>query len=227
MTLNNKSKSIIDRLYMMLYGANGSKIAFALLLASLFMFGIRYGFGLYDDVQRIFGIIALFTLYYAFSPRSSINFGDISFWLLLFSFFLMAVFKYMNYPIMSPEYDETSYAWVLPVIYILAKLIVSDCNKGIENRVFMVLVMVATGLFIQGLFTYYGMGHGCGISETWSHPFWNSLQDGTRNTWDVTFAMTWGALFYAFIKRKERKWFFISVILGNIISLIISIPVLP
>lgn len=221
----NSIKKLQEKLYSRLYGEKGSQVFFITLLASLFVFGIRYGFGLYDDVQGVFWIIALFTLYYAFSPRSNVNFVDINFWLLFIAFFLMSIFKYMNYPIMSPEYDETSYAWVLPVVYILAKLVISDSYDDVEKRTFSVLTAVAFGLFIQGILTYIGLTHGKTLDEYsgWGHSFWSELQDGTRNTWDAAFAMIWGALFYGFIKRKEKKWFLVIVVLGDIISFIISL----
>ncbi len=68
-------------------------------------------------------------------------------------YYLLAIYQQTDNPIANPMFNLIPYAWSVPTIYVLGKLIAG--KKGeIERRAFLILNSLATGMYVQGLLIF-------------------------------------------------------------------------
>ncbi|SDH62197.1 hypothetical protein SAMN05421493_102142 [Pseudobutyrivibrio sp. 49] len=201
-----RKKTIMDYLY----SPTAQRFIFALFLGMEFFYALRFG---YDDIflgHKPFFIMVLFALYYFFDPERKDNPLNISFFLLLMAYFVMGMYKFINKPIIGKDWDFTTNAWGLPMIYILGRMSVGNRKSELEKRGFLVLTTFAIGMYIQGVLNYsriltvFG-----GDGMVGGTAFFDHTKLWGRNAYDVGFTVLFGGLFYAFLVRKQNKKFFI------------------
>ena len=193
-----------------LYAPKTQMIIWALFLGSAFFFGLRFG---YDDIfaaHKTFYVLVLFSLYYYFHPERKISLIDFPSFVLFLVFFIMGMYKFINEPIMGKDWDYTTNAWAIPVIYLLGRLSVGTRKYELDKKTFAVLTSFGTGLFIQGILNYskiFPEFGGDGIAG--GRAFFDPTKLWGRNAYDIGFTVLFGGLFYGFLTRKKNKKFFI------------------
>jgi len=216
--INVQKKSMRDYLY----SDKAKTFVFVLFLALEFIFAVRVGYGIFD-AAKVYGAILLFVLYWALDKSTNITILDFPFIILCIIFFMLGIHQFLFDPLISNEWDPTPYAWVVPTIYVLGKLCVGNSKRMLNERGFKVLAVLAVGMYIQAMLNYYEMfvtyDRGKWVE---SGSFWNTLADGTKNTWAFGFMLIIGTVFYTFKERKRKKAYFILTFLLTLICLFIT-----
>jgi hypothetical protein len=207
----------------LLYSKTAQSIVFVLVLACAFTYTLLYGYAI-NQLRFFDGIILLLTAYFLFYSDINIDIVDVSFLSLVLGYYFIAIYKYINAPLMSPTWDSTYYAWTMPALYLLGKLVVGYKKENFENRAFLLTTVLGAGMYIQGLLNYGVLASPlANEAHSVSPGFWNRDIPNTRNVWDIGFVMVLGSIFYAVKVRKTKKKFSIILIVAAILALIINL----
>ena len=212
-----------------LYSKNANNFVFALFLACEFYFGLMYGYASMDVNKAFFPMVA-FILYMALDKKTKKNPFDFHFFILVVIYFFIGIYNYMDNPYLGKQWNNIPYAWIIPTGYFLGKIMIGNSKKEIEKRGFLILVVLASAMYLQGILNYFALflwGHGNNTYDfdpnSESRTFWNPMFDGTRNTWVNGFLLIIGGFFYSFLKRREKHknyiYFWACIIIANIINI--------
>lgn len=212
-----------------LYDDRVQKIVFFLLSFCIYLYSVRYGYGIIES-PHFFGIIAVFLGYFLLNPQLRYQPIDFKFLLLYIVFFFIGIYKHIFLEGQTETFDFLPYAWVVPSTYMLGKVCVGNKKNCLNNRNYTILLLMALGMYIQGVLNYlgyfiYGLykqnNEQILIFVKW-RSFWNAATDGTRNNWNNGFLMIVGALFFSILIRKKKRYFPILVIMLSFIAVLVN-----
>lgn len=221
-----RQTSILEKIY----SKKAKNAFFAFFLACLFFFSVRYGYGIIDG-PKFFWLMAIMAVYMLLDPECRTRVFDFRFYMLTVAYFLLGNYQHMFLTGESETYNILPYAWTVPTVYILGRLIVGNKKSEIEHRTFTVLAVIAAGMYIQGLLNYLGyffysidyLNYKGIYSESKWRSFWNAAADGTRNNWNNGFLLTISAMFFATLMFKRNKKIFMSIVFFSIVSVAINL----
>ena len=202
------------------------KVWFAILIVCAFIFCIRLTGITYLEIDGLGKLMALLAIPGCIiKGRTKFDIG------LIFLFVGLLLVGFLDF--MNGSYYDVPYAWVLVLSYILGKQAVGNDKKNADKRVFIGYNTVAFGMaFLCILDLVYSP-----FTELYRTSF-NDLDKiallirfwtgdtYSRSSASMLFTLTTGALYYAFIKRKESKlylfyfWFLMIVNTAGSLELI-------
>ena len=154
--------------------------------------------GLNIDFKAVFVLLAIPSVYYLFKKRKI--YFDFELILLLQVMVFAAVIDYQN-----QGYVEVCYAWIIPIAYIIGKLVIGQNVKTVNNRIIFLYVVVAVPAFINGALDIgvnWANGWQYG-TERWNGFWINYIQP--RTTYEYGFILTTAALGFVIYEFKRHK----------------------
>lgn len=162
------------------------------------------------DVNHIFYIAALASAYYLIRKRQ-IQF-DFSLVLLCTVMVFVAIIDYH-----TEDYVPVSYAWILPMAYILGKLIVGTDRETINEKIVILYFSMAIPMYIQSVLdigSNWKTGWALG-TERWPE-FWTGEIE-PRTTYELGFVLTTSAFAFALYVFKKHTIASIIIIAANVL----------
>ena len=165
------------------------------------------------DFNWVFWVGAIATIYYLIRKRS-IKF-DFALVILCQTFVLIGVMDYHE-----ERYDVISYAWILPMAYILGKVAVGDDPKTVNYRVEKLYWAMAIGIFITGLLdilTDFKYASVLGFRDGQWPSFWLGGIFENRCTYELGFVLITTAAGYLIYSSKRNIFCLVFLIQANLI----------
>lgn len=200
-------RNTLDRLY------------FSLLYSSVFMFGLMYAIIPTYIMAIVLSIIVIWGCF-----RQKYVVFDFNY-MMLFQFVLFVVvielFRYKLYGTVINWRSNIYYAIVMPLVYILGKLIVGLPRQKQGKEVFISICCLQAGMLMQGLLDL--------VARIIYNPLpgvfeWPSFWEGdmmARNNYEYEFVFITAAFFFACLSYKNNKKYFIVIGLLNIVIQVI------
>ena len=213
-----KSWKKSERLYLRLL----DRLIFTICAATIFTFclcswllDINYKYtvdqgGLNVDVNYVFFIAAAASIYYLIR-KGQIEF-DFSLMLLCTIMVFVAIIDYH-----TEDYVPVNYAWILPMAYILGKLIVGTDWTTINEKIVILYFSMAIPMYIQSALdigSNWKTGWALG-TERWPE-FWTGEIE-PRTTYEMGFVLTTSAFAFAFYIFKKHSLASIIIIAANVL----------
>ncbi|WP_405376695.1 hypothetical protein [Pseudobutyrivibrio sp.] len=169
------------------------------------------GLFLIIDVKVVVWIASISCVYYLIR-KGRIEF-DYTLFLLCTAMLLVAVIDYHN-----EDYEPIKYALVLPLSYMLGKLIIGTEKEDANKKIITLYAVMAVPMFIQstldfGVNWYYDWALG---TERWME-FWTGEVDA-RTTYEMGFVLTTSALGVAILRFKKHKALSILIFIAITLS---------
>lgn len=198
------------------------RFVFAIVAATIFTFSlcswlldINYKYttdmtGIIVDVNHVFYIAAIASIYYLFR-KGHIEF-DFSLVMLCTVFVLIAIIDYH-----IEDYVPVNYAWIIPMAYIVGKLIAGTDKTTINKKIIAVYVVMAIPAYIQSMLDF---GMNWKVNWEYGTERWNEFWTGViepRTTYEMGFILTTSAFAVAIMCFKKHKALSIVIIAANVL----------
>lgn len=198
------------------------RFVFAIVAATIFAFSIchwlidiNYKYtidmnGIIIDVNHVFWIGAIASVYYLIRKKQ-VEF-DFALVLLCTMMMFCSVIDYQK-----QNYVPVNYGWIIPIAYIVGKLIVGTDKATVNAKIITLYVVMAVPMYIQSFLDFWvnwreGWIYG---TEHWPE-FWTGVIDA-RTTYEMGFILTTSAMAFVIYIFKKHKFIALLIVAANIL----------
>ena len=225
----SKVKLIMNKIKNGLFlSKNTERFFFILVCATLFTSGVCHWLldlsykyvpsqvdTLHIDFRIVFWVFVVISVYYLsreyLFKSSNIQF-DFSLLILAQIMFFIGVLDYQK-----ERYAGISYTWIIPMAYVIGKLIVRSNEKNYKQRITIVYFSLAIGLFVVTMLDFYNdyklIPYYGGFQTGEWLGFWTG-QGQNRCTMEYGLVMITSAIGFAIYNAKKNKKLFMFELIG-------------